>query len=243
MITRTFQNPFYSPVLNYEETKTESNYEKELLSRYIGFLNSMNEKRLMIKELRNQYYYEQMLTEECDAEIERILTRYKGVEKVVKEIKRTMTIDPVDFPLMHKYNIETNKMYTEFHEQMVDKLRDCINTNDAVFDKLYDWFEGKDDNQSGEEKAFTYFEDYAQELYTNYDNYALDLCRFDKDVDDMKGEWQKADDEYEKLFDLREATVKTTTAFCNKISEVNELCKLLDTDLVEMEDQRKGFHN
>ncbi|MEW6467409.1 MAG: hypothetical protein AB1458_00710 [Bacteroidota bacterium] len=243
MITRKFEHPFYSPVLNYRENTPETDYEKELIRRYLSFLNAMQETRERVKALRNHYYYERMLVEETEQELSRVNERYGAIARIVEEIKQTMIIDINDFPLMCDYFFNTNVMYLEFHKKHVEKLRMTIEENEFEFRRLYEWFESEGESESGHEKTYREFEEYAQELYTNKHRYSLDLSQFDADLSEMKQAWQKVSAEWDALFDLREETVQNTTGFCKRLSAANELAEKLQLDIEAMEEARTCFQN
>ncbi len=251
MTTRKIENPFYTATLEYDETKTETDYEKELVNRYADFLQKMQGMRETMKQLKEGYYHEELLRDEIAEPLEKIKERYEEVDKAVKKIIETQTIDAFDFPRMRDYFFETNAMYVKLQAEEVEELRGLIDENQKVFTKIYNWFEVEAYDENGEEmpedfveydstsgKVYEYFDKYASELYKNYDAYSLDLCSFDEDVDNMKGAWQEVSKEWDDFFDFREKVLKNGVALCEKITNINTMVEAQQKKIDELDTVR-----
>jgi hypothetical protein len=245
MITRKTEHPFYTVTMEYDETKTETEYEKELMRRYLEFLNKMQEMREMIEPLKQSYYHEQHLENEMEEELQQIESRYNEVDKVVKKIIETTTIDPNDFPLMRNYFFHTNQMHLDLDERKTEALRSLMDENDKVFSEIFNWFEGDESGDCGNPddvapesksaKMYSAFHDYAAELYKNYDNYSLDMQRFDEDVNEMKDAWGNADEEWDLFFAFYKKAMKHQKKFKERYEAINNLAKELAPKIEELE--------
>ncbi|MEP7169615.1 MAG: hypothetical protein ABI855_09630 [Bacteroidota bacterium] len=245
MKNKEYENPFFKVVLNYDETKPESDYEKELVKRYLNFLTEQQEKRNLIKALRNRYYHEQFIVDEATPELDKIAEKYmflvKAVEKDNLEIFEYFTEmqkmiirwvfprgrenknDRTEFINVENEGTDVNNNYTRYHKETVDKVRDIINENEKDFKVLMNWFEN---DQEGS-KAFSNFNNYANELYKNYNQYSLDSNGFYRSTEKMKREWQKFRNEWDELYDIREKTVALSAIYTEKITKANELVETL----------------
>jgi chromosome segregation ATPase len=246
MITRKTEHPFYTVTMEYDETKTETDYEKELMRRYVEFLDKMQEMREMMAPLKESYYHEEFLRDDMEEELQQIESRYNEVDKAVKQIIETTTIDPVDFPLMRNYFNQTNKMHLDLDERKTDALRQLLDKNDKVFSDIFNWFEG--DESEGDEnnpngfapepksaKMYSSFDDYAEELYKNYDNYSLDMQRFDEDVNEMKEAWSNADKEWDSFYAFYDQMQKHQNKFQERYAAIDNLAVGLAPKIQELE--------
>ena len=238
MTQRTFENPFHTVVLNYEETKNETSYEKELVSRYLAFLNAMQEKREQMKALTNRYHYEALVAEQNSEALQKIEELLKPISETADRFKKERVLDIPEYLEMRKQHEVFAEAFENFHAVHVDMLREEINHNEEVFNAVYNWFE---EEESG--KAYDALDEFAGELYSNYDNYSLDLNAFDDDMEAMKSDWQKADEEWDTFFILREATVNSTKQITHRINLLNNSVATLRDDLVDMNTSWSALNN
>jgi hypothetical protein len=238
MQTRQYENPFYTVVLNYDETRPETSYEKELIKRYLNFLEMQARKRKLIKNLTQQLYHEQLLVDEAFPLHKIIEEEFSDISEIVETLKYESFIIPEAFFGLRNKLSQANDSYLAYYAETVENLRIKMNANEEAYQELYAWFEDEEDG-----KAYTEFDDYAEELYKNYNNYSLDLSQFDTDVEAMKGEWQKLSTEWDEIFSLREETVKNTKSFIDKVNALNESVGKMQKDMDEMENNWSAFNN
>ena len=219
----------------------ETAFEKELLKRFLSFSKKRHKMHQRIKPLAKRYYHEQHLMEEHDAATKKFEQRYRDMQHTIegfKNVSRSMGIDMSEFnALSVRYHKVTEK-YLEYHSEKVDPWREMLQKTEAEFRNLHQWFDKEE-----EIRAYDYMKDYADELYKNYDNYALDLCQFDDDVDEMNGERDKADKQWYDLFDLREKTVAMQIPVCARLEKINKLLKNVERDIIGMNESRLMFNN
>jgi len=62
-------------------------------------------------------------------------------------------------------------------------------------------------------------------------------------VDEINGERDKADKQWYDLFDLREKTVAMHIAVCARLEKINKLLKIVERDIIGMNESRLMFNN
>ncbi|HLG36389.1 MAG TPA: hypothetical protein VI757_16040 [Bacteroidia bacterium] len=222
--SKEYKHAFFNVILEYDDSKPESDYEKELVKRYMDFLTQLQSKRELMKDLRNRYYHEQLMVDDAAPLLDELLKQYELLLPQTEEFRDGKNNDRDEYRSLCNEIVEGNKKYLQYHEDTVNKIRNIINDNEKYFDVLFNWFE----NDVEEEKAYSYFDDYAQELYGDYEKYSLSLTAYDRSVDDMKGEWQKLGKEWNELFAIREKTVALSRIYSDKIIGINSRSNALN---------------
>jgi hypothetical protein len=230
MEIKEYEHPFFKVVLNYDETRAESDYEKELVKRYLNYLSQQQEKKDLIKALRNRYFHEQFMVDEATPELDKITGQYKLLIKSAEVYKEENKNDRGEFIKLEKQMIEANINYKRYYKETLDKISDAINENEKDFEVLMGWFE----NDGHASEAYSNFYSYTRELYKNYSQYSLDLARFDKSTDEMRGELKKLKNEWNELFDIREKTVALCIVYTEKINKTNSIVDALQKMVEEL---------
>ena len=238
MITRTYIKPFHSVELHYLKGKRETDFEKELVKRYHSFIDRMDQMHQRIKPLRKRFYHEQYIIEQHDVETKNYKQCYSTIKDTVERFMTGTKIEINEFHELKDHFSKETERYLEYHREKVDPWREMKDITEAEFIKLHNWFD-----KEGADKAYDYFNDYGQELYKNHNNYTLDLCQYDEDVDNMNGKRDKVDKQWYDLFDLREKTIVMEIPVCARLEKINELVRGIERDVVEMDESRLMFNN
>lgn len=238
MITRKFENPFYTLVLDYDETRVETDYEKKLVKKYLHFLNRQHSQRQTMIEYTPLFYKQRLMVDDAKEAFQSIAALFDLLFAQQDKINQTKVMAPEEYFKLRDEFASAFEAYQDYHKTSVDPLRICMNNNERSFQKLFDWFENEKDGE-----AFSKFDDFAGELYKNYNNYSLDLCQYDRDVDNMKNAWQQLNKEWDAFYELRQEINNESTAYCDLLNLLNDRVNRLQIDLIDMGQAWNALNN
>ena len=216
MKQRIIKHPLMNIVLEYDETKPETDYEKELLKEYI----SIHDNALTILKQYQKLVYEY---KELESKVEDRLKKLVAITHTAQSLNAEMQV-------LAKSNAELddlNEMHAKFSEYLTDinqfhyDLYEPLKEEQLLLDEVYNKL--TDEEEVFEERFDKHHENASDELYTNWANHSLDLVSYDnydqefRDVFSrllaLEKDIQHESDLYEELVE----NMNTTYALCNDI--------------------------
>jgi hypothetical protein len=195
-------------VLDYDESKTESDYEKALLKAYVD----IHDKIAALKNRRGKLAYEYGLHEDQIEQGEKALAPVAaGISNFLQEVEVIAEKIKSDEAMT-----SLNVRMTEFHEEFIDPFQKAhIEPLAETCKALHEEYKAFEDavDQMGEEFDKYHTETYGL-LYKNYNDYALDLCAYDDDEQELRGELDKLQfyNEHDKIIDRYNALMAAARA-------------------------------
>ncbi len=186
MQEKIIPHPLRNIVLNYDESKPETDYEKSLLQAYL----KIHDDTLPVLQMHNKLKYEYM--EHSD----HIVAAEKQFEPIAKQLYDFfLEANAITKNRANKKSIEDiQERMSSFHEEFIVDFHENILTAQLVqesktIEQAYDLFCTADEKLSAD---FEFYHDTtANDLYKNYDNYSLDLVAYDEDEQGLRGELDK----------------------------------------------------
>jgi hypothetical protein len=221
-------------VLDYDESRTESDYEKELLKAYVD----IHDKIAALKNRRGKLAYEYGLHEDQIEQGEKALAPVAaGIKGFLQEVEVIAEKIKSDEAMTN-----VNVRMTEFHEEFIDPFQQAhIEPVAETCKALHEEYKAYDDAvENLREEFHQYHNGACESLYNNYDNYALDLCAYDDDEQELRRELDKLwfNEEHAKIINRYNALMAATRAAYagweevkRKMSEYYDDSGLLDNSL------------
>ena len=174
MSQRKTEHPLRTIVLEYDDAKPETDYEKKLISDYL----LLHDKAVVLKQQGSKLLYEYKLMDEKVTEAQKVLEPIaatckaflEDMKEAAEKFKDKKKVDFVHDKLFH-YNED---FIQTFHADVLTQVADEC----KVIDKDYDVYE---DAYGLFWKELETNEMDSVELYNNHDKYALNISFFDED--------------------------------------------------------------
>lgn len=226
------ETPLRVIVLQYDETKPEKPYEKELLEKYVALhLTWFN----IIKDIpRLKYEYA-----ELNDQIEQATRVFQPLKQQIENLHQkaegyagSLTNDNWEVEVMEELTAISESI-NEYHE-LLTPIFDEHNRLIAEVSKM------DNADEAFTETHWSDYRDFVHELYKNYDDYSLDMVSFDEDDNNLRekfSECRSFSDDSEKdnaLFDELNELVKDAYDTFNTIKEIVAI-KHRNTGLMDSE--------
>ncbi len=180
MIKKTIEHSLRKIELEYDDSKAESAYEKELLSAYVALHDRAQE----LKKQKDKLVYEfgeltdqVIAAEKAFAPVDNTIKTMHDEAKVVVEKKDDSALSELESRMSEFSTGPIN----DFHRQVLDPLTDECTRIQAEYEKY----------EQSDEKLGDDFHKYNDEtcdlLYRNYNDYSLDLNSYDDDEQEFRG--------------------------------------------------------
>jgi hypothetical protein len=194
MQTKIISSPVRTIQLDYEEEKPFSEYENELIARYVEMHNihAKYEESVRIHEQEIDHLH-QTITETKNMlgatkkQLNELLALASSLESHTNTPKASRIMR------LEADNAAYNRDVGVFYKRLCNADEENSNVCNKFADS-YDEWQDKFEEQLGE------FSDFEGELYTNEDNYQLDSWRFFRDHEEFKECLQVTDKKMEKLY-------------------------------------------
>jgi hypothetical protein len=212
MIKRTTPHSLRTIELEYDESKPESEYEKELLRAYVVLHDRAEE---LLKQKKKLVYEfgeldEQVITaQKTFAPIDETIERIHDEAKVLAEkIKDESGINDLEVR-MSEYS---NGAINDYHRQTLDPLEESCKRTEEEYAKYEEDLEKFDDDFD------IYTNETRKPLYQENNGCSLDLCSYDDDEQAFRG-----------VLDELSSTYKVQSKSIAKYNDLMSLIPLLMT--------------
>jgi DNA repair exonuclease SbcCD ATPase subunit len=185
MLQKIIEHPLRKIILDYNDAIPESDYEKQLLQAYI----IIHDKSDILLKKYAKLYYDYKVSEDIieDAEI-RTSVLSAGLTGAIDGLKYIIS-GSADFEKATELTAHFNK----YSDEIVSYSAGIVMPMQAEQNKLgkrYNKIED-DDEKFTEEEFQNYHNNTCSSLYTNYDNYSLNLVSYDTDENNLRELYSK----------------------------------------------------
>ncbi len=203
MINKTIEHPLRTISFDYDETKPELPFEKELLAAYIKLhddLYAVDRKGSKLVYDYKEIDEELQVVKKMFAPLEVSINTIVGMLKdALNKNDRNFLDDEVFLEFLDDYNEKITHFSDNFLHPMAAKM--------AIVDTEFDVFEVE--NNKLDEDLNEYDDGPSTKLCEEHENASIDLCSYDDDEQAMK-----------EIFDKIEDYVKFKNQFIDKYNEV-----------------------
>jgi chromosome segregation ATPase len=212
MKSTLIESPIRTIKLDFEEERPFTNYETQLIARY-------SELHKILAVFESEMQETETRCEEMNALVEDVKERLKEVKKRLHEYLALEdalgTKNTSRYTLGSRKVMEEGEKYNEFvrlfHQSYLD-ISTRLDKYCEDFDKLTENWDDRFEQQLEE------FDEFASELYSNYENYQLDMERFDDDHEEFLEFTNNLNDRMTALNELMDNTIENFNAASNEIS-------------------------
>ena len=236
MSQRTTEHTLRTIVLRYDDTKPETDYEKNLVAGYV----KLHDKAAELKQQRAKLLYEYQLLDDKVAEAEKQLAPItQTISAMLREAEAAVAARADDETInelsgrLSDYNSEV--ITASFHEPVLNVIADISEQLEKDFENYFDVVENF-------WQQFEEHENEDDELFENYDNYALDIVSYDDDRDAFRETAANLDfdDEHDTFIDRYNLLMDTVTKTYDEVRHIQQIISkyyddsgLMDSSLSE----------
>jgi hypothetical protein len=234
MNKKHIEHPLRTIVLEYNEAKTVTEYEKELVNSYV----LMHDQAKKCKDRLSKIKYDSGILADHVKEAEKLyVSVLKKAEDLLAEAE-TLQPGNSESPLLIDFNKRFDAFFEEINHHHEITLNPLVPECDAVY-KEYGEFEAADEKL---EAGFEHFNDVTcAKLYENFNDYSLDMASFDDDLEDFRAvfdtmqktqrEYNRDLDTYDNLIELVKVLYEKAELLKKKLGEVWDDKGLFDSSL------------
>ena len=227
MISKHIDSPIRTIQLDYAEEKPLTAYETEVIARYIeihhihaGYEHSVDEYRLKIDLLGDRITFRKAKLLEVKKQLHELLSSTKKLNSA------QANPTPELVTRMQKQTTDYNVAVNSFHEELAQLSEECTETFNAFQTVSEEW----DDRF---EKQLEDFDSFTDELYSNYENYQLDIERLFDDHEEFRECMMKTERKFRETDTRLEETIDRWDHLVNEAT--------LFYDFVENQERFKGL--
>ena len=215
----TMETPLRTIVLQYDESKPETAYEKELIEMYVAIHHTYFNMVKDVPKLKYEYTELKYQIEQATKGFQPLKQQIETLHKKASAALNNPANDNWDLEVMEELTL-IHTAIDEYHNEIVTPIFDEHNRLIDVVQKM------DDADEEFIETDWSDYRDFTNELYSNYDNYSLDLVSFDNDDDTMREKFSNfstfsSDTEIDNaLFDAYHELVKNAYDEFNVIKEM-----------------------
>jgi len=193
--------------LVYEDERQETELDSALLNGYVALHDAFLNLRKQHAKLRYDFMELEPEVDRTDLAFVNLLDRMRPLIEEGKVLVTKVKRSEVIYELMERMQ-ECNEHIQHFHNELLMPLSESM-------DKLQAEWEAYN---AANEQFDDHYEKFNKEIkgpfYKNYDAYAIDLCRFDDDIDELHGLMDKESekDDIGRVFDKYDGLVNGVNA-------------------------------
>ncbi|MCF8258875.1 MAG: hypothetical protein K9J06_15070 [Flavobacteriales bacterium] len=218
MAERITEHPLRTIRLVYDDNKQETEADSTLLKRYVALHDAYLDVRKKHAKLRYDFMELEPDVDRVDEAFVSVLDRMRPLIEEGKVLVTKVKRKEVIYELMERMR-ECNEHIQHFHNdllmplsQSMDELQaewEAYNEADAQFDEQYEQFN----------------KEIEQPFYKNYDAYAIDLCRYDDDKQELLGlmDRESEKDDIDRVSDKYDGLVNGVNAVYAEWKTTHEL--------------------
>ncbi len=186
MQEKIITHPLRKILLSYDDTKPETNYEKDLLKAYLKIHDEVHQVLQMHNKLKYEYmeHNDHIVVVEKQFEfiVKQINDFFEEANVITKSRANKNSIEAIQERMMNYHN----DFIIGFHE---DILTAQLLEESKGIEKSFEAYSAAEDKLN--EDFDFYHGTTANDLYQNYNDYSLDLVAYDDDEQGLRGEMDK----------------------------------------------------
>ncbi len=218
MEERIIKHPLKNILLQYDETKLETDAEKKLIAAYIidhdNYYPLMTPCSKLIYEYKEQGY-------KAEDILKKLIPITNSIDKILEEAVGLMELNKAEILSFHTIQSEYFSTINDFHVANIDPLADEQNKLDNVYFDI----EEKSENLQKEDSEFDKLESICWSN-NEFETYSMDIMSFSDDTEKFSEAIDKIHllySERNKEIKLYNAVMENTSIAYEKIKEIKKL--------------------
>lgn len=218
MSQRKHEHPLRTIVLEYDDAKPETDYEKKLISDFL----LLCDKAVVLKQQGSKLLYEYQQLDDRVTDAEKALV---PLSEAAPSFLKEATV------LTQK--VKDKESISNIYERMFELQEQVINPfHNEVLSPVADSLTALDEEYEAHEEAcekfweeFEAFDDDSIEIFKNYDNYSLDIVTLDDELEAFKEAMEHVDfnDDRNKIIDHYDLFIEAVNKAYDEIKETQRL--------------------